>query len=149
MSKNSKKSEINFHYDRYCEGDGDNTSTSWTFSKVFYRKRPKADSCDLTTKFTVDINTTYYLVYVIYSTGDSFHNHDRSECEFIELYKTKKEANACRKAIRDADHAENPLPHIIYANGEKRTMYVPWSGYFENLDECEILECKFSKGSFK
>lgn len=53
---------------------------------------------DLTVFFDINPEKTYYLVSVIYSTGDSF-NHHKGKIDYIELYEKYEMALATKKII--------------------------------------------------
>ena len=46
---------------------------------------------DLPVSFSIEDKRKYYLLYVLYSTGDSFH-HEEGCIEYISLYQTLEEA---------------------------------------------------------
>lgn len=115
---------------------------------------------ELNSEFDLVSGKDYYLVYGIYSTGDSFSHHEGA-IEYIYLYKTKDKAEKCIKALQDhynlwkdywnldpktADklkkkqqeakiknkYAEFGL-EIVSEKGKKLYIHIPWTGYFETL----------------
>ena len=102
---------------------------------------------DLKVPFEIDKNKTYYLVYVIYSSGDSFH-HEESRIDFIELYEDVKMAKEVAKIIEDdyrnwESTEKDWSVEIFNSNGEKYKIHCPWKGYFERLSyaEVEAISC--------
>jgi len=85
------------------------------------------------TDVEVNINGAYFLVYAIYSTGDTFGSDDCGRFEPIALFTTLEKAKACQKACEDKD-----VKSFLHENGEKETIYRPWLGYFEYLNDLDI-----------
>lgn len=105
-----------------------------------------------------------YLLYVIYDTGDSFSNHD-GLIEYVQLYKdksvafenkrrieqhyklyddlnsrfrlTEKQRKELKKKHKDFD-AHSIM--LVHENGEEYKLHVPWTGYFETMQEVEVKE---------
>jgi hypothetical protein len=97
----------------------------------------------------------YYLVYAVYSTGDSFH-HEEGCVAFVDLFKTAEKAEACAKAINDhylltdngdqypyktaaqlkklrpKGYSEWTVPYKNEADVET-TAHTSWCGYFDRL----------------
>lgn len=85
-------------------------------------------------KFDLEYDKDYFLVYAIYSTGDSFSRHD-GQFDVADLFETMDEAKEVKKILDGFDK-----------NGEGQTVqiseginyHVPWWGYFEYLEYVEI-----------
>jgi hypothetical protein len=106
---------------------------------------------DMVTPFEVVDGEDYYLVYVTYSTGDSFHNENGC-VNYIDLFKTRAKAEACAKAIEEhyklsdnatrwnAKKVKPPKGYsewtLTYLNeeGKEVSTHVSWAGYFERLE---------------
>lgn len=84
----------------------------------------------------------YYLLYVIYSTGDSFSHHE-GQIDYVELYEDRSLAEASAKMIED-DYKEWRKKEnkwnveILNSRGEMFQFYCPWKGYFERLTSVEV-----------
>lgn len=109
----------------------------------------------VTVPFQVLNDKEYYLVYVVYSTGDSFH-HEEGCVHYVDLFETLSKAEALAKIIethysfsykaqRWADKEVKPPKgyneyQISYLNeaGEEISTHVPWTGYFESLTNIVI-----------
>jgi hypothetical protein len=85
--------KINFKYNSYGE------FTSWDFENLFTVNKRGALYPDLELTYEPQKGTPYYLVYVIYSTGDSFSHASSESMEIIDLYKSKEEAAKCRGTL--------------------------------------------------
>jgi len=122
------------------EYDGDDTSTSHHITGF----RVKKDYGDLEVAFTPERGKDYFLVYAIYSTGDSFSHHDGKIC-FIGFFEDKKLADENKKRIEEnyknpGDwNSDNHYSVTLIANsGKEWKMSKPWQGYFERLDWVEV-----------
>lgn len=139
---------------------GEDTDTQHDIQGICLVPNGIKDYYELNSEFDLVPNTNYYLVYGIYSTGDSFSHHEGA-IEYINLYLTKDRAEACAKAIQDhydlwkegwrltADQTELKAKkqrdalkknkyskyglEIISESGKKLYISIPWTGYFETL----------------
>jgi len=100
---------------------------------------------DINTSFQVDPDKSYLLLYAIYSTGDSFGRDEQGEFEAIDLFETHQKdiVNTNIKRIEDPykmdrnSFNEKYRLSLIHHTGIEYTMYTPWEGYFESLDEVD------------
>lgn len=67
---------------------------------------------------------TVYVVYVRYSTGDSF-GHTNGEWSIIDILDSMEHANKLKESIDSGEYERN--------NG-----HAPWTGYFESLESSNI-----------
>lgn len=151
--------EIHLLYDKFVEvtreGDEndpydiDDTYTEWKILGLSLTP-PEKNSLSLyytstEVGFTPTKNKLYYVVYVIYSFGDSFSWEECGNLTLIDVYETLQEAEATKKAILDHYHTDDDKrKELIYtlSNGEKITEErPPWVGYFEKLNMVEIIPC--------
>jgi hypothetical protein len=94
---------------------------------------------DLTVSYDIEYDVPYFLVYYIYSTGDSFHN-DEGLIEFIDLYKTRYEAEKAANIIREAAINEWTAT-ILNSDGEAYDEYLSAvHDYFGSLNEVEVVK---------
>ena len=84
---------------------------------------------------------TIYIVYAVYSTGDTFGTDSGGEIELVSVHKTKELAEKNVRMINSRTKKEaNCSISIELDNGNIFTRYCPWDGYFESLDYCEYKE---------
>lgn len=111
---------------------------------------------DIETCFEVKDSDIVFLVYGNYDTGDSFHR----ECgciEYVDVYKTIEKAYAAVKKLNEHykkyktahDYSigeENTFScEIIRENDSKILFGVPWTGYFERLNDIDVKSIIVSK----
>lgn len=126
--------------------DQDDLSTSWNISSNIKESDDKFP--DIVVPFKLDLNKNYYLVYVIHSTGDSFHHHSGYSCNFIELFHEKEKAEHLAKLIeehnKDYNQNRKDLGENAYSLKYKdqldneKILHCDWNGYFESIDSCEV-----------
>lgn len=100
---------------------------------------------DLEIPFEPESNKTYYLLYVRYSTGDTFHHEDGC-IEYMDLYFTMQDAEENAKKIQESSKKTNECfknpdywsVTLTDAVGNVHKMSAPWKGYFEHLESVEI-----------
>ena len=81
-----------------------------------------------------------YLVWVEYSTGDSFGSGHRNGTEVIALLKNGADATALEKAIFISGDK------FSWTSSEGQVIeygFAPWRGYFENLEDVHIETVTF------
>ncbi len=92
--------------------------------------------------FEINPDKIYYLVSVIYSTGDSFSHHE-GNIDYIELYENLEMAEATKKMIEDSYNRKNKEEsygvEILSNNGNLyKISSSPWVGYLETLEYVTI-----------
>ncbi len=101
---------------------------------------------DLTVGFDIVDDKHYFLVYGIYSTGDSF-GHDEGRIEYVGLYEDREvaEDNARRIERHARDYRDDSITDddaysvtLVTEDGAEYKVSVPWNGYFERLSYIEI-----------
>ena len=124
--------EVTRHADPDEQWDADDTDTShcvrgFKVSDRYY---------DLSVGFEPEYGKTYFLLYATYSTGDSFSNHG-GRIEFVDLY---EDENVAWENHRRLDrHGEGYSAKLLHESGEEYMFSVPWVGYFESLENLEVL----------
>lgn len=87
------------------------------------------------------------MLFCVFGTGDSFSRHD-GQIEFVGLYESEDIAKRNKKAIEknsDEYRKDHSMRSDLYsveleaAGGKKYKISAPWNGYFESLDEVNIL----------
>jgi hypothetical protein len=114
----------------------DSTSTSWDIEGIALSDKDGSDA--LPADFDIKIGDTIFVVYLVYSTGDTFHQADGAYLEVLSFHKNEAVA---RKNLREIEgrKAENFVMTIELDNGNKIERVCSWDGYFESLDyaRCE------------
>jgi hypothetical protein len=98
-----------------------------------------ARSGDITLCFEPKFNTDYFLLYYLWSTGDSF-SHESGKIEFIDLYRNRNEAEVAKKKIekhyeeyKSGNEVVDKL-NIKFSNRVNADLSVSYFGYFESLE---------------
>lgn len=126
--------------------DRDNTSTDHELRGVHLSKDK---SYDLFYDGDLSVGDTIYIVYAIYSTGDSFGHDDKAEIEFITAHKNKDVAyhnmamtKSCNKNNDRKGIRINYDSHVMLAfdTGQTFKFVPPWNNYFEHLDKVDVFE---------
>lgn len=130
---------------------GEDTSTDWYIRSI----QGSNKDVELPARFELQEGKTYYLVYGIYSTGDSFSRQDRGCIEYVDIYKSAKSAQKAvaqlqthydlAKGWKWGDSKEKKPAKfnefsvdIVGGDGKNFTFSVPWTGYFECLDSLDV-----------
>ena len=109
---------------------------------------------DMEVKFDIEPGKTYYLLSVIYDTGDTF-GRDGGQIEFIDLYEDHALAEKNAKTI--AEHARSPGDYFkkhdslkITTNlGTEYQLSPSWVGYFESFDEARVSAVQIGGSSYR
>ncbi len=100
--------------------------------------------------FDVKIGDTIYLIYCVYSTGDSFGHASGGSYECIIAYKTLAKADAARKALDSSSkNFDDCTVNLVSESGKIVPYYRPWLGYFESLDRLIIESFTVSSEKIK
>ena len=100
------------------EWDRDDTAKDWTIPDYFTIVKEYGD---VRLNFDPKPHTPYYMVYYIWSTGDSFGHDEQYGCEVHGIYETKEEA------VKERDRLSKVTDYSV-----------PWNGYFESLDSVHV-----------
>lgn len=118
------------------EWDRDDTATSHSIEG--FEVVGKDDYFDDSVSFEPAYKHPYYLLYVLYGTGDSF-SHDEGQIMFVGLF--EKEENAKRNEKSIHDHGEEISMSLLAEDGDNLVKYqidAPWVGYFECLEDVRV-----------
>jgi hypothetical protein len=124
--------------DRWDRGD---TSTHWVVSGLRLTNRAYGD---VTADFEVKPGDVLYLVYAIYSTGDSFGRDTNARIEYITVHKDYEIAKANEQVLRGKTSSRNKRGDYEWSvnlqtdSGIVFPYHVPWLGYFESLSDIYI-----------
>ena len=127
-------------YDK--EWDGEELSYSNDIKGFKVLEDTRFGTVDLTVNFEIDPKETYFLVYVVYSDGDSFNHYSGKIC-YIDLYRNAEWAKATREMIENSyKRKDKESRYGIEIFNDEGTMYKisssTWTGYFERLEYVEI-----------
>lgn len=84
------------------------------------------------------INEDYYLLYAVYSTGDSFGCDDSSGIEYFGLYKQDQLATADKNLESIKKSADNGQMTLTGIDGQTVQLQCPWGAIFEVFEWAEI-----------
>jgi hypothetical protein len=94
----------------------------------------------LTVQYEVEPGKEYFLLYCEYTTGNSFGRDPEPHYEYVDLYKTREEAQ--ENLNRIAEHyrlRKRPDKVKLKLNdGKNYELWPPWTGYFEELNYVEV-----------
>ena len=118
--------------------DADSTSTShdvYSFEVVGDKHYH-----DLMVGFDCEYDRDYYLLYALYSSGDSFSNHE-GNIEYIGMFEDAELAIKNEKIINDQyrSNKDNYTYNLFDDAGTKYKLCAPWCGYFECLDDVDVV----------
>lgn len=93
----------------------------------------------------------YYLLFVLYDTGDSFHR-DENMVEFVDLFTDEETACANARLIREDDKNRSVFNGFTVKlhkeDGTTYDVHTPWKGYFERLRSVVVQPLMKGGGSF-
>ncbi len=122
--------------------DQDDTSTSWNLVGISTDKEKFGYKERVSVNFDIDPREHYYLLYAVYSTGNSFGNAIGYHFEAIDLYKCPKKAREALKIIEDNEDCvisnQKKTLELLTEDGKVHEYTIPWQGYFEGLDYVKV-----------
>lgn len=128
--------------DKWDSGD---THTSWDIPDKVYIESPTNKkgsyfSERMSVPFDLVSGGTYFLVYAIYSTGSTFGHQSDGCLEYIDLFTTAEKAKMCMEKLSTipSERKNGNSRTYVMENGQERSFYVPWNGYFESLSDLDI-----------
>ena len=134
------------------EWDRDNTAEEHYIEGVAISSNRRFQTVDGTVSFDLVPEKTYFLLYGIYSTGDSF-GYDEGRIDFIDLYESlsfavemrdRVEAHATTDGVKYKwdDASQYYVTLLSEKTGKEYKYAVPWNGCFERLSYLEIQEVR-------
>lgn len=121
----------------------DSTYTEWYIDKVVRYEVASKSKLNILDTINTKHKGKCYLVYAIYSTGDSFGTDESANLELIWVFNDKNLAEKAKEEIvtNYESYKGDRLPcYIEIDKGEVHLFNTPWIGYFENLETVEIIE---------
>ena len=103
-----------------CEGDEDKDHK---INYVSLHRSLRSDTVEV--DFDPTPGDDVFVVAVTYSTGSTF-GQSFGEIEIVDVCETRAAANELTKFINDGTY------------GKDENGYVPWEGYFENLETADV-----------
>lgn len=130
--------------DSWDRGD---TSTSWYVQGATMRENDRSSYYSAEYEGDLKPGDIVHLLYVVYSTGDSFGHDHNAQFDFVGVYKNHDVAAANRAELEKfsdrnfsyEDGGNNAK--LKTDDGQEYDYYVPWLGYFESLGYIEIHSC--------
>jgi len=115
-----------------------------------FRAAPEETSryYDLIVPYEPEFDTTYYVLYAVYTTGDSFGYDSGAGIEYIGFY-TKDELAVAKANLHKIETNKNTEGFSIKLKtpdgGKTFDQHTPWVGYFESLDYADITSIERQK----
>lgn len=142
-------------YDPEDTWSRNSTSTTWSIDGCGEVVPNRFESFD---DIETGLRGTLYAVYVIYSSGDSFGHDERAYFELIWVYDNAASAQAAiqtikahaewyqqsnhwrsSKRVNNSQFADAYSVDIDIGQDRPLTVSAGWNGYFENLDELDLV----------
>lgn len=122
--------------DKYLGNSERNSETHWTVSGITLSEED-GGQFSLPCDFNVTVGDMVYVVYAVYSTGDSFGHDSGAYLEVLSFNRDGERAER-NKAAAEGGHISGTLT-IEFDAGGMVERGCPWDGYFESLDyvRCE------------
>jgi hypothetical protein len=103
----------------------------------------KDTESDLEVAYSVDPKEQYFLLAVIYDSGDSF-GYDEGYIDFVGFYRTFDEAETnalrIRKHYNESYYDDKLL--LISPSGKEYQAGTPWKGWMSKLDQIFVIPVK-------
>lgn len=143
----------NVHYDvsreaTESEWDRDDTYEDHNVEGIEVVKT-KSGFYDVEVGFDILHGMDYYLLYGIYSTGDSF-GRDEGRIEFVDLYEDREvaEENAKRLRAHNEEKEYTYSTKLLHESGKEYDYHTPWKGFFEYLSYLEVKSVQTASSRF-
>ena len=125
------------------------TCTTWNFRGLRRSRKDEKPNWRGSDVFEIPkewIGKTVFVVWIVWSDGDSFGHDEGRNAEGLGVYATYEEASAVKKMILD-DYKNSGYDYsmkkganqITLPSGQVLSTYT-WKGYFESLDDVHIDE---------
>lgn len=139
-------SYVTRHSDPDERWDADDTSTTWRAPDKISLSKPDTwnfETDDL--PWEVKAGDTIFMVWLQYSTGNSFGRNDGEYHEVVGWYQNVDDAIKCQTAIENEDpnyrfeEGGNTIQVPTFDGQATRKLYTgSWKGYFESLDDVQV-----------
>lgn len=125
-------------YGEWRQHDQVSVGDTFTFTPT---TNSNGKSYDILVPFEPQPDRPYYLIYGIYSSGDSF-GSSSGNLHFVGLFEHQEDAVAIAKLLEGASKDFS----IKY---KEQTYYIPWNGYFESLERLEMCPIRLGDSGKK
>lgn len=119
----------------------DNGATQTEHSVEGFMVHDRDGFYDLEVLYEPQYDVDYYLLYVVYSSGDSFGSYAGAGIEYIGLYTDLERHIALenKQVIQDSARGDEE-GSLILRNPQNQAFKIspPWTGYFESIDAIVI-----------
>ena len=137
--------DVTRHADPDERWDGDDLAYSQTIHGYsIHNKNSYGETFPMVSE--PDKNKTYWLVYVNYSTGDSFHHKTGCIC-FVDIFENASDAEHLAKLLEEDAKTEDldfkPLKVKFPSGIEKEICTSTWKGYFETLENVCVQSLRY------
>jgi hypothetical protein len=130
----------------YCTREADpednwdrgNSGTDWTIGGISLGARDSERS--LPADFDVQVGDKVFVVYAVYSTGDTFGHDEGAYLEVLSFHKNREIAERNLAAAEGRTRRDRSQLVLEFDSGGKVERYCPWDGYFESLDYARLEE---------
>lgn len=132
------------HVNSYCDHSEQSdeeygwSEESWSqdFSHVTISPNNYGEAID----FDAKVGDTVYVIFAVWSDGDSFSHRSGYRSDVVHVFKDKKVAELALEAIRD-EQIE------FYKSDSGISVHIdrPWIGYFESLDSIDLIKTVIRK----
>lgn len=137
-------------YDMWVDNDSNDGHVYYGVSvnDIFYDENYSSDvfyNCNDLPKLDDDV----FLVYAVYSTGDSYKIEHGGNLYPICITKNKDYAEKIRKIVEESENENLRKIEIPTEDGGNVIIDTPWNDYFGYLNYVEIEQFKIKKRMFK
>lgn len=139
------KVEIDSYCDHYDYPEEEYGSWSASYTNYFKKVTKTKHYPDVVSDIDFQVGQKCFLVWIEWSSGNSFGYSDRCSTEAIGIFKDEQSARELVKAIEDSSvqyDAETDSRYRFYcktSDGQEFEYgFAPWFGYFERLDEVHL-----------
>jgi hypothetical protein len=98
---------------------------------------------DIVSTIKFNNGDTAYVVWAEYSSGDSFGHGDCSGTEVIAIFETHAPAEELAQFLLTV--TEYSFDYTTSDGQVHKSLYAPWNGYFESLNEIHVDMCNIGK----
>lgn len=108
--------------------------SSWEIGRI---AEQVDDYPDVTTTLDLPKNSTAFVVWVRWSSGDSFGHHKNGYAEVIGIFADYRVAQELQRAI-ETEKCEDYHFKATTSDGQTHSCCPSWIGYFDSLEAVEI-----------
>lgn len=160
--KNNKfgyKVDIGQECEKDIEADEEFGSWERSYSNWFEKISKTKGVPDVVSDFDIQPGETCYVVWVEYSSGNSFGTAENENVEVVGVFKDKECAKQLEKAIEEQNQAYRQGDFAFGESWEDKNKFYcktsdgqefqygfcPWYGYFEVLENVYVEECEMEE----